>query len=50
MAPRDRVLVLLTMLGGERTMAFAKDDVAIARWLLPQCFPSAVQGKRRRLN
>jgi transcriptional antiterminator RfaH len=31
MAPHDRVLVLLTMLGGERTVAFAKDDVAIAR-------------------
>lgn len=29
MAPRDRVLVLLTMLGSERTVAFAKDDVAI---------------------
>ena len=31
MAPRDRVLVLLMMLGGERTVAFAQDDVAITR-------------------
>ena len=31
MAPHERVLVFLTMLGSERTVAFAKDDVAITR-------------------